>query len=60
MSGFVTDEVVEEVRHVLANQEYRQQITETNYEIARSHFSYKRLAAELRSILSELQQFRRT
>jgi len=58
MSGFVTDEVIKEVRHVLTDHHHRQQIVDTNYEIASRHFSYQQLTTELRTILTELQQFR--
>ncbi len=51
MDGFLTDEVVEQVRYMLANPEYRDEVVEHNYRTARKYFAYERVESELRSIL---------
>ena len=40
IDGFVTRQVVEEVRRLLEDDEYRFEITDRNYELARKFFSY--------------------
>ncbi len=52
MDGFLLDEVVQRVRHVLEDEQYRQRMVEHNYEVARQHFSYTRLEQELTVILT--------
>jgi len=56
MNGFVTDDVVAEVRRVLDDDDYRQSMVEHNFEVAATYFSYDRVESELRSILSEPRQ----
>lgn len=56
MDGFITDELVDEVRRVLKDDEYRQQMVEQNFEIAGRYFSYDRVECELRAILSQPRQ----
>jgi glycosyltransferase involved in cell wall biosynthesis len=51
MDGFLTDEVVDQVKHILANPEYREEVVEHNYRTARKYFAYERVESELRSIL---------
>lgn len=51
MDGFLSDEVVEEVRRVLTDAAYRNEIVEHNYAVATQFFSYGRLEAELRAML---------
>jgi glycosyltransferase involved in cell wall biosynthesis len=53
MEGFLTDDVVEHVRRVLRDEDYRKQMVEHNYEVARHYFSYARLEAELRAMLAK-------
>ena len=53
LSGFVTDEVVESVRRVLHDEQFRRQMVDHNYQIAKQFFSYDRVETELRAILSE-------
>lgn len=52
MDGFLTDEVVEEVRALLLDKERQEVMVEHNYELARRYFSYDRVENELRSLLS--------
>lgn len=53
MDGFLTDDVVQQVRRVLADEAYRGEMVERNFEIARQYFSYSRLEAELRAMLAK-------
>ncbi len=53
MDGFLTEEVVEEVRHVLRDAEYREEMVERNYQVAQQFFSYRRVAEELGTILAK-------
>ncbi len=46
--GFPTDETVDEIHRVLADAQYRREMVDHNYEIAREFFSYEVLEAELR------------
>ena len=50
IDGFVTDEFVEEVRHVLDDDDYRREMVEHNYELGRRFFSYDIVEHELLSI----------
>ena len=54
MDGFVTDAVVDDVRRVLRDVEYRQQMVDHNYEVATRFFSFRRVADELAAILANL------
>ena len=51
MDGFLSNDVVEEVRRVLHDEKYRQKMVEHNYEVGRRFFSYERVETELHSIL---------
>jgi glycosyltransferase involved in cell wall biosynthesis len=51
MDGYLTDEVVEEVRRVLIDDDRRREMVETNYLAARNYFSFERVEHELRAIL---------
>lgn len=53
MNGFLTDEVVEQVRHALTNEEWRQSMVEYNYKTAARFFSYRRVEDELLAIFSK-------
>jgi len=46
--GFPTDETVDEIRRVLNDVQYRAEMVEHNYSVARDFFSYEVLEAELR------------
>ena len=51
MDGYLTDEVVEQVREILGDAEHRNKVMEHNYTIARQFFSYQRVEGELQAIL---------
>lgn len=53
MNGFLTNEVVEQVRRALTNKEWRQAMVEYNYETAARFFSYQRVEDELLAIFSK-------
>ena len=53
MEGFLTDEVVDQVRRVLIDEAYRTEMVEHNYEVGRHYFSYGRLEKELRAMLAK-------
>ena len=53
MDGFLTDETVEQVRHVLTDEEYRRRMVDHNYEAASRFFSYRRVEDELLAILAK-------
>ncbi len=53
LEGFVTDEVVDEVRCLLADEVRRREIAEHNYKVATRFFSYGRVEDELRAILAK-------
>jgi glycosyltransferase involved in cell wall biosynthesis len=52
IDGFLTNEVLAEVRRVLDDADYRQAMVEQNYRIGLQHFSYRRVADEMASLLS--------
>jgi glycosyltransferase involved in cell wall biosynthesis len=52
VDGWITDEAVSEVRRLLDDPDRCHTITETNYELARQHFSYRVLARALERLLS--------
>jgi mannosylglucosylglycerate synthase len=53
MDGFLTDETVEQVKRVLFDEEYRNNMVQHNYEVARRFFSYQRVEDELHAILAK-------
>jgi hypothetical protein len=52
MDGFLTRQVVDRVREVLASAERRKAMVAHNYEVARAHYSYRTLHRQLHSLLS--------
>jgi len=54
MDGFLTKEVVEEVRRLLEDAEYRGQLIEHNYEIAKRFYSYGVLRRSLRTLITNI------
>ena len=46
--GFPTDETVDEIHRVLSDTQYREEMVEHNYGVARDFYSYEVLEAELR------------
>ena len=54
MDGFVTRQVVEEVRHVLEDQHYRQKMVDHNYRLGKRFFSYSVLKRGLRTLITNV------
>lgn len=53
MDGFLTDEVIDQVRRVLSEPDLRRAMVEHNYQLGRQFFSYARAEAELRALLAK-------
>lgn len=51
MDGYLTDEVIAQVKHTLANAPYREEMVAHNYAIGRRFFSYDRARTPLNAIL---------
>jgi glycosyltransferase involved in cell wall biosynthesis len=51
MDGYVTDDVVEKVRHVLNDPELRKQMADRNFTIAKQHFSLSVLRRRLQNLI---------
>ena len=51
MDGYITDDVVEKVRHVLNDPELRKQMADRNFTIARQHFSLAVLKRRLHNLI---------
>ena len=54
MEGYLTKEVVDEVRHLLEDAAYRKKNVEHNYRIAARHFSYAELRRRLRMLIANM------
>jgi glycosyltransferase involved in cell wall biosynthesis len=52
IDGFITDDVIAEVRRVIADADYRHEMVEQNYRIGLQFFSYRRVAETLSALLS--------
>ena len=52
MNGFLTRHVLEKVRRVISDDEYRQEMVERNYELGKKFFSYSVLRRKLRSLIT--------
>lgn len=53
MDGFLTDDLVDQVRHLVRDRGRFREIAETNYELGKRFFSYARVEDELRAILAK-------
>lgn len=54
MEGYLTQDVVDEVRHLLEDAAYRKKTVERNYRIAARHFSYEELRRRLRMLIANM------
>lgn len=54
MDGIVTNKVVEEVRRLIEDAAYREEITDHNYRVARKFYSYSVLRRSLRTLITSL------
>jgi len=57
--GFPTDDTIDEIRRVLSDAAYREEMVEHNYEVASQFFSYEVLEEELRLIIQRPQNIYR-
>ena len=53
MDGFLTDDVVDQVRRLVEDKSCWQEAVDHNYEVGRRFFSYRRVEDELRAILAK-------
>jgi mannosylglucosylglycerate synthase len=53
-NGFITQESVEEVNRALEDKEWVQEMVETNYQVARRHYSFAILHYHFQALLTEL------
>jgi len=54
--GFPTEETVAQIHRLLDDEDYRRQMVDRNYEVARQHFSYEVLEDELRLLIQRPQK----
>lgn len=54
MDGFITTDLVKQVHRILEDSDYRNWMTNHNYEIARSYFSYSILRRNLQTLITSL------
>ena len=54
MDGFLTRRVIDEVRRVIEDADYRQKMVDRNYELSKAFFSYVVLRRKLRSLITNL------
>jgi len=52
MNGFLTRSVLEQVRRVIGDEEYREEMVDYNYELGKAFFSYSVLRRKLRSLIT--------
>ena len=52
MDGFLTRKVLEQVRQVIADEAFRQEMVDYNYELGKAFFSYSVLRRKLRSLIT--------
>lgn len=54
MDGFLTRRVIDQVRRVIEDAEYRHKMVDRNYELSKAFFSYGVLRRKLRSLITNL------
>jgi hypothetical protein len=54
IEGFPTRQVAEEVKRILADERYRRQMVDYNYEIAKRFYSYSVLRRGLRTLITNI------
>ena len=52
MNGFMTKEVVSQVRKVITDPVYREEMVDHNYELGKAFFSYSVLRRKLRALIT--------
>jgi len=53
MDGYLTRRVIEQVRQVISDEQYRNEMVEHNYELGKRFFSYAVLRRKLRSLITQ-------
>lgn len=53
MDGFLTDDLIDQVRRLVEDRNSWQEVVDRNYELGRRFFSYRRVEDELRAILAK-------
>ncbi|MDD4270687.1 MAG: glycosyltransferase family 4 protein [Pirellulales bacterium] len=54
MDGFLTRDVVQQVRHVIADPDFRREMVDYNYELCKAFFSYTVLRRRLRVLITNI------
>ena len=54
MDGFITNKVVEEVRRILNDKEYKKQVVDHNYQLGLRFYSYSVLRRTLRTLITNI------
>ncbi len=54
MNGFVNQQIVEEAKRLLDDEDYRREMTERNYELARRYYSYSILRYGLQTLINNI------
>lgn len=54
MEGYLSDTVVDEVRRLIEDHEYRREVVDHNFDVAKRHYSYAVLRRSLRTLLTNI------
>ena len=54
MEGYLTAEVIAEVRHILEDAAYRKKMVDHNFKVAAQHYSYAELRRILRTLIGNI------
>ena len=54
IEGFLTREIVEEVRRIISDADYRRAMVEHNFKVASRYFSYAVLRRSLRTLITHI------
>ena len=52
MDGYVTDEVVQQTKALLADSHYRDEMVERNYELGRQYYGYNELRKQMAALFT--------
>ncbi len=54
MNGFITRDVIDEVKQVIEDPEFRREMVDHNYELGKAFFSYSVLRRKLRALITNI------
>ena len=54
MDGYLTKEVIDQVRRVIADDDYREAMVDHNFELGKSFYSYGVLRRKLRALVTNI------